>query len=106
MATKKTVASAKSIDQDMDFLGTTVDAFKKAFTNHVHHTLARDNFTVTDHEKFLAIAYAVRDRLIDRWIKTQQTYYDKDVKRVSSSTGTAVISFPTPMCLSLRYSPM
>jgi len=82
MATKKTVASAKSIDQDMDVLGTTVDAFKKAFTNHVHHTLARDNFTVTDHEKFLAIAYAVRDRLIDRWIKTQQTYYDKDVKRV------------------------
>ncbi|MCK9183550.1 MAG: glycogen/starch/alpha-glucan family phosphorylase, partial [Fibrobacteraceae bacterium] len=65
-----------------EVLGTTVEAFKKAFTDHIRHTLARDEHTVTDHEKFLAVAYAVRDRLIDRWIKTQETYYEKDVKRV------------------------
>ncbi|HSQ42924.1 MAG TPA: glycogen/starch/alpha-glucan phosphorylase, partial [Fibrobacteraceae bacterium] len=66
----------------MNFLDNSAEAFKKAFTDHIHHTLARDGNTVTDHEKFLAVAYAVRDRLIDRWIKTQQTYYVKDVKRV------------------------
>src|SRR5574344_2023120 len=65
-----------------DVLGVTVEAFKKAFADHIHHTLARDEHTVTEHEKFLAVAYAVRDRLIDRWIKTQSTYYEKDVKRV------------------------
>jgi len=81
MATKKT-STKVSIDQDMDLLDNSAEAFKKAFTDHVHHTLARDGNTVTDHEQFLAIAYAVRDRLIDRWIKTQQTYYEKDVKRV------------------------
>lgn len=81
MATKKTPANAK-IDQDMDLLGNSAEAFRKAFTDHIHHTLARDGNTVTEHEKFLAISYAVRDRLIERWIKTQQTYYDKDVKRI------------------------
>lgn len=81
MATKKTTSKA-SIDQDNELLGTTAEDFRKAFTDHIHLTLARDGNTVTDHEKFLAIAYAVRDRLIERWIKTQQTYYVKDVKRV------------------------
>ncbi len=65
-----------------EVLGISVEAFKKAFTDHIHHTLARDEHTVTQHEKFLAVAYAVRDRLIDRWIKTQETYYHRDVKRV------------------------
>ena len=81
MATKKTQTQIK-IDQDMDLLDNSAEAFKKAFTDHIHHTLARDGNTVTEHEKFLAISYAVRDRLIERWIKTQQTYYEKDVKRV------------------------
>jgi starch phosphorylase len=65
-----------------EVLENTVEAFKKAFNDHIHHTLARDEDTVTKHEKFLAVAYSVRDRLIDRWIKTQETYYEKDVKRV------------------------
>lgn len=77
MAPKKEQSKSHS-----DVLENTVQAFKKAFDDHIHHTLARDEHTVTRHEKFLAVAYAVRDRLIDRWIKTQETYYDKDVKRV------------------------
>lgn len=88
MASKKTpsdnltTATGDRIDQDLELLETSAEAFRKAFTNHVHHTLARDGRTVTDHEKFLAISFAVRDRLIDRWIQTQRAYYDKDVKRI------------------------
>ena len=48
---------------DITVLGTDAEAFRKAFTDHIHHTLARSKYTVTDHEKFLAVAYAVRDRL-------------------------------------------
>ncbi|MFH0903059.1 MAG: glycogen/starch/alpha-glucan phosphorylase, partial [Pseudomonadota bacterium] len=33
-------------------------------------------------DRFLALAGTVRDRLIQRWIKTQQTYYKVDAKRV------------------------
>ncbi|MCF0221929.1 MAG: hypothetical protein HUK19_06520, partial [Fibrobacter sp.] len=43
--TKKTAAPV---------LGTDAEAFRKAFTDHINHTLARSMDTVTDHEKFLA----------------------------------------------------
>ena len=57
-------------------------AFIDSFNMHLHHTLARDRYEAAPYEKFQAIAYAVRDRLIDRWIKTQQTYYQKNAKRI------------------------
>ena len=76
------MAKATKKAEEVEVLGTDAESFRKAFTDHIHHTLARNKMTVTDHEKFLAVAYAVRDRLVDRWIKTQNTYYDKDVKRV------------------------
>ncbi|GHV10651.1 alpha-1,4 glucan phosphorylase [Fibrobacterales bacterium] len=57
-------------------------AFIDSFNLHLHRTLARDRYEAAEYEKFQAIAYAVRDRLIDRWIKTQQTYYKQNVKRV------------------------
>ena len=31
---------------------------------------------------FMAIATAVRDRLTERWVATQRTYQERDVKRV------------------------
>ena len=49
--------SAKAVEAPI--LENSVDAFKQAFTDHIHHTLARNNVTVTDHEKFLAVAYAL-----------------------------------------------
>ncbi len=56
---------------------------KEEFERHLTRTLAiysADSATV--YERFLAISYTVRDQLIDRWVATQNTYYDKDVKRV------------------------
>ncbi|MCQ2050373.1 MAG: glycogen/starch/alpha-glucan phosphorylase, partial [Candidatus Saccharibacteria bacterium] len=76
------MAKATKKESVAPVLGTDAESFRKAFTDHINHTLARSMHTVTDHEKFLAVAYAVRDRLVDRWIKTQETYYKKDVKRV------------------------
>ena len=52
------------------------------FTSHLKHTLGRDRYTATAHDQYLALALATRDRLIDRWIRTQQTHHDRQVKRV------------------------
>ncbi|MDR2580648.1 MAG: glycogen/starch/alpha-glucan phosphorylase [Fibromonadaceae bacterium] len=85
MATKSTTAKkdpAKNSAIDAIDLGYSKKAFIDSFNLHLHHTLARDRYEAADYEKFQAIAYAVRDRLIDRWIKTQQTYYNHNVKRV------------------------
>jgi starch phosphorylase len=67
------MAKKEQAKSNLEVLGNTVEAFKKAFDDHIHHTLARDEHTVTKHEKFLAVAYSVRDRLIDRWIKRSRT---------------------------------
>jgi len=78
--------SAKDSTKDsvigVEHLESSKKAFIDSFNMHLHHTLARDRYEAAAYEKFQAIAYSVRDRLIDRWIKTQQTYYQKNVKRV------------------------
>src|SRR5215468_11044409 len=36
----------------------------------------------SDWEPYLSVALAVRDRLMERWIRTQDAYYEHDAKRV------------------------
>ncbi len=55
---------------------------KRSFANHVEYSIAKDEYTVTDLDFFQGLALSVRDRLIDRWNKTQQSYYKKKAKRV------------------------
>src|SRR3981081_1965977 len=38
--------------------------------------------TATANDKYLARAYSVGDRLLDRWVKTSETYYRKKVRTV------------------------
>ncbi|MBT6149818.1 MAG: glycogen/starch/alpha-glucan phosphorylase, partial [Gemmatimonadetes bacterium] len=49
---------------------------------HLRLSLAKDRFSATRHDRFLSLAMAVRDRLVDRWIDTQQRYYETDTRRV------------------------
>ena len=60
----------------------TVEAIKLSFENHLKYTLAKDEYSATDRDRYFALAMTVRDRLIERWIHTSQTYYQRDVKRV------------------------
>ncbi|MBV8517821.1 MAG: glycogen/starch/alpha-glucan phosphorylase [Acidobacteria bacterium] len=53
-----------------------------AFAHRMMYSVARDEFNATDENAFQALAYATRDRLMDRWFKTQDAYYRDDVKRV------------------------
>jgi starch phosphorylase len=73
----KTSASIKTT-----VLKSSKEAFENSFNFHLQHSLARDLSSSTANDRLLAISYAVRDRLIDRWMETQRTYYAKDVKRV------------------------
>ncbi len=60
---------------------TTVE-LQRAFLRHLQYTLVKDKFTATKGDLYQALAYAVRDVLVDRWLDTQQTYYVNDAKRV------------------------
>jgi len=63
-------------------LGMTKKDITLAFMHHLRHTLAKDKYTATTYDKYLSLAYTIRDRLMERWIKTQQTYHSKPSKRV------------------------
>jgi len=52
------------------------------FADHLKYTLAADRYNATKRDKFMALSYAVRDRIMHQWIKTKQTHYHKDVKRI------------------------
>jgi starch phosphorylase len=54
----------------------------KSFLEHLEYTLGKDKYSASHHDIFNALAYAVRDRLVERWLDTQQSYYNSDNKRV------------------------
>ncbi|MCK5804342.1 MAG: glycogen/starch/alpha-glucan phosphorylase, partial [Lentisphaeria bacterium] len=63
-------------------LGLDAASIKKQYENHLRYDLGVDKHTATNHDRYYALAWAVRDRLVDRWIKTQGEFYEQHAKRV------------------------
>lgn len=58
-------------------------AIKTSFAKHLKYSMAKDEYSATELDKFFSLALTVRDRLVEKWIKTQQKYYEiPDIKRV------------------------
>jgi starch phosphorylase len=62
--------------------GMDVEVLRRAFVDHLQFSQGTDEHTATALDRFFAVAYAVRDRMMNRWIETQQSYYRADAKRV------------------------
>jgi starch phosphorylase len=56
-------------------------ALRRAFSDHVQFSRSRDMDGATAFDRYVALALAVRDRLVSRWAATQRTYYERDAKR-------------------------
>ncbi len=59
-----------------------LEGLKKAFKRHMQQTIAHDLENSTKLDKYQALAYAVRDKMIAKWIATQDEYYKKNPKRI------------------------
>ncbi len=59
-----------------------IPSFKLSFVHHLKYTQAEGIGSATPLDEYMAAALAVRDRLIERMLRTQRTYLEKDVKRV------------------------
>lgn len=59
-----------------------VDAVKRDFISHIHYNLIKDRNLATDSDYFNALVNVVKNHLVPQWLKTQQTYYEKDPKRI------------------------
>jgi len=55
---------------------------QRSFLRHLQYTLVKDKYSATPTDMYLALSYAVRDMLVERWLDTQQSYYINDAKRV------------------------
>ena len=59
-----------------------IDHLKKLIFHHLLIFQGRDPVLVGDRDMYKALAYTLRDILIENWIKTQRSNYDKKRKRI------------------------
>ena len=62
--------------------GMNADSIQLSFANHLEYSLSKDQYTATNRDLYYSLALTARDRLVERWIHTQQCYYQHDAKRV------------------------
>ena len=63
--------------------GLDAESIRKGFLTHLEFTLAElPGHVDTEWEPYLSLALPIRDRLIERWVHTQNAYYAHDAKRV------------------------
>jgi starch phosphorylase len=55
---------------------------QESFKKHLLYTMAKDQYSATNLDLFKSLSLSVKDQLVKRWIRTQQTYYEVDAKRV------------------------
>jgi glycogen phosphorylase len=58
------------------------EALRQSLLDNLTYGLAKDMYSATSRDKFDSLVLSVRDLLVERWISTQQRYYDVDTKRV------------------------
>lgn len=58
------------------------ESIKKGLVTNLAYSLGKDRYSATDRDVYESLVLTTRDRLIERWIHTQQMYYDENVKRV------------------------
>ena len=62
-----------------------LDDFMKViqrFQEHLEYSLGKDKYAASNFDFYNSLAYAVRDRMVERWLDTQQTYHHVNPKRV------------------------
>ena len=71
--------SAKKKDRRVEM---SVEGLKEDYAWHLRYTLAKGDSRTTPRDRYTAFATAVRDRIVERWIATQEEYDRQNTKRV------------------------
>jgi len=58
------------------------EEFRRTVRDHLLYTCVKDRHEVTAPDLYRAMAHSMRDRLVQRWLATQRTYRERDVKCV------------------------
>jgi len=57
------------------------ESLRRALLDHIRYSRGKNPENATRHDQLIALALTVRDRLANRWVRTQSAYYERDVKR-------------------------
>lgn len=68
--------------EETQILEDSVSALHNSVCQHVKYSLGKECHNLSGHDLFLAMALAVRDRLVDRMLETEERYQKADVKRL------------------------
>ena len=63
--------------------GLSADDIKQAFANNLYCVQGKFPGYATRNDYYMALAYTLRDRIIQRWASTVQTFIEQDVRVVS-----------------------
>lgn len=56
--------------------------YRRILINQLTYSLSKDMYSATERDKYNATVLAVRAHIVKNWIRTQQTYYNVDAKRL------------------------
>lgn len=76
--------TAKPLPQVLPYdpSGYDVESLTRAIANRLTYTVGKDGYSATDRDWLYSLCYAVRDRMIERWMATHRGYYHSGTKRV------------------------
>jgi starch phosphorylase len=72
-----------NIQIEDDRTGINVETLKRAFLDNLFYIQAKFPRISTQNDYYMALAYTVRDRLLNRWLNTTQTYLEKAPRTVA-----------------------
>lgn len=81
----KSVQSNLKIEDDRT--GLEIDTLRRALADNLFYNQGKFPDIATKNDYYMALAYTVRDRLLQRWLNTTQTYLEQDVKLVAGSSS-------------------
>jgi starch phosphorylase len=55
---------------------------RETFNRYLTNFLAKNEATATSHDRYLALAYALRSELMKKWGETQQRYHERNGRRI------------------------
>ncbi|WP_416676075.1 glycogen/starch/alpha-glucan phosphorylase [Egbenema bharatensis] len=72
-----------NIQIEDDRTGIDIETLKRAFLDNLFYIQAKFPRIATKNDYYMALAYTVRDRLLNRWLRTTQTYLEKAPRTVA-----------------------
>jgi glycogen phosphorylase len=73
---------ARNHEREHTRTGMSVDALRRAFHDNLFYLQGRFRDVATSLDHYMALSYTVRDRMLERWVKTAKSYKDTGARTV------------------------